>query len=179
MKQFKRIWNLKGKEQVNKILDKTIKVKEKSFIKDFSWTPISLYNEARQLRNEVKGLFLTKWMATLDRFLKGEPIKQIESSKMKFTINRVKDKFQSVIEAKVADLLWFWLWNVIKGDLIVRICEAGDCSRVFTPTARLDQTFCSNRCRQRIVMRRIKKRKELRARKAEGHRPPQSVKVPV
>jgi len=79
----------------------------------------------------------------------------------------------------VADLLYLWLWHVIKGDLIVRICEAGDCSRVFTPTARLDQTFCSNRCRQRIVMRRRKKRKELRARKAEGDRPPQSVKVPV
>jgi len=167
LKQFKAIWNFKGKEQVKKILDKTIKVREKSFIKDFSWIPISLYNEI-QLRNEAREPFLTKWMATVDRFLKGEPIMRIESSKVKFTIKRVKDKFESIIEAKVADLLWLWLWHVIKGDLIVRTCEAEDCFRIFTPTARLDQTFCSNRCRMRIVMRRIKKRKELRAKKAEG-----------
>lgn len=170
MKQFKTIWNFKDREQVNKILDKTIKVREKSFIKDFSWIPISLYNETTQLRNEAREPFLVKWMATVDRFLKGEPINRIEPSQMKFTVERIGEKFQSVIEAKVADLLWFWLWNVIKGDLIVRVCEAGDCPRIFTPTARLDQTFCSNRCRMRITMRRIKKRKELRTRKAEGSR---------
>ncbi len=170
MKQFKAIWNFKGREQVSKVLDKTIRVKEKSFIKDFSWTPISLYNEAMRLGNEARGPFLVKWMATLGRFLEGEPINRIELSQMKFTVERIGEKFQSVIEAKVSDLLWFWLWNVIKGDLIVRVCEAGDCPRIFTPTARLDQTFCSNRCRMRITMRRIKKRKELRTRKAEGSR---------
>ena len=168
MKKFKAVWNLKGKEQVNKILDKTIKIREKSFIKEFSWIPISLYNEATQSNNESKGPFLVKWMATVDRFLKGEPIDRIEPSQMKFSVERIGKKFQSVIQAKVADLLWFWIWNMIKGDLIVRTCEAGDCSRIFTPTARLDQTFCSNRCRMRITMRRIKKRKELRTRKAEG-----------
>ena len=167
MKQFKAIWNFKGKEQVKKILDKTIKVREKSFIKDFSWIPISLYNEI-QLRNEAREPFLTKWMATVDRFLKGEPIMRIEPSQIKFTVERIGGKFQSVTKAKVADLLYLWLWHVIKGDLIVRTCEAEDCFRIFTPTARLDQTFCSNRCRMRIVMRRIKKRKELRAKKAEG-----------
>ncbi len=167
MKHFKRIWNLKGKEQVNKILGKTIEVREKSFLKDFSWIPISLYNEATHLKNEAEP-FLAKWMATLDRFLKEKPINRIEPSQIKFTIERIGGKFTSVIEAKVADLLWFWLWNVIKGDLIVRICEAEDCPRIFTPTARLDQTFCSNRCRMRITMRRIKKRKGLRTRKAEG-----------
>ena len=176
MKHFKTIWNFKGKEQIKKILDKTLRIREKSFIKDFR-IPVSLYNEAMQLRNEAKGPFLTKWMATVDRFLEGEPIKQIEPSQMKFTVERIGGKFQSVIEAKVADLLWFWLWNVIKGDLIVRVCEAGDCARIFTPTARLDQTFCSNRCRMRIVMRRIKKRKELRTRKVERDRSPQSIKV--
>lgn len=168
MKQFNTIWNFKGKEQVNKILDKTIRVKEKSFIKDFSWTPISLYNEATQLRYEARGPFLTKWMATVDRFLEEEPINRIEPSQMKFTVEKIGKKFQSVIEAKVADLLWFWLWNVIKGDVIVRVCEAGDCPRIFTPTGRKDQTFCSNRCRMRIVMRRVKKRKGLRTRKAKG-----------
>ncbi len=167
MKQFKTIWNFKDNDRVNKILDKTIKVKEKSFIKDFSWIPVSLYNEI-QLRNEAREPFLAKWMATLDRFLKGEPIMRIESSKVKFTVERIGKKFHSVIQAKVADLLYLWLWHVIKGDLIVRTCEAGDCPRIFTPTARLDQTFCSNRCRMRIVMRRIKQRKELRARKVEG-----------
>lgn len=167
MNKFKAILNLREKGQVSKFLDKTIKIREKSFTKDF-WIPISLYNEARQLRNEVKGPFLVKWMATVDRFLKGEPINRIEPSQMKFTVERIGKKFQSVIEAKVAHLLWFWLWNVIKGDLIVRICEAEDCPRIFTPTARLDQTFCSNRCRMRITMRRIKKRKELRTRKIEG-----------
>ena len=163
MKQFKTIWNFKDKEQITRLLDKTIKVREKSFLKDFSWTPISLCNEATQSKNESKGPFLAKWMAALDRFLKGEPMDRIEPSQMKFTVERIEGKFQSVIEAKVADLLWYWLWNVIKGDLIVRICEAEDCPRIFTPTARLDQTFCSNRCRMRIVMRRIKKRKELKA----------------
>jgi len=167
LKQFKTIWNFKSKEQVNKILDKTIKIREKSFIKDF-WIPVSLYNETIQSKNETKGSFLAKWMATVDRFLEGESINRIEPSQMKFTVERIGEKFQSVIEAKVADLLWFWLWNVIKGDLIVRVCEAGDCPRIFTPTGRKDQTFCSNRCRMRIVMRRIKKRKGLRTRKAEG-----------
>ncbi len=168
MKQFETILNLRGEKQISRFLDKTIKVREKSFLKDFSWIPITLYNEATQSKNESKGPFLAKWMATLDRFLKGKPVDRIESSKVKFTIKRVKDKFQSVIEAKVADLLYLWLWHVIKGDLIVRICEAEDCPRIFAPTARLDQTFCSNRCRMRIVMRRIKQRKELRARKVEG-----------
>jgi len=179
MKQFKTIWNFKGKEQVKKILDKTLRIREKSFLKDFSWTPISLYNEAIHLKNEAREPYLSKWMATLDRFLKGEPVDRIEPSQMKFTVERIGGKFQSVIEAKVADLLWFWLWNVIKGDLIVRACEAEDCPRIFTPTARLDQTFCSNRCRMRIVMRRIKKKKELRTKKAEGDRSPQPVKVPL
>ncbi len=169
MKHFKTIWNFKSKEQVNKILDKTIKIREKSFIKDF-WIPVSLYNEITQSKNESKGPFLAKWMATVDRFLEGEPINRIEPSQMKFSVERIGKKFQSVIDAKVADLLRFWLWNVIKGDLIVRPCEAGDCPRIFTPTARKDQTFCSNRCRMRITMRRIKKRKELRTRKAEGIR---------
>ncbi|MBA7604081.1 hypothetical protein ES703_11199 [subsurface metagenome] len=167
MKKFKAVWNLKGKEQVNKILGKTLRIREKSFLKDFSWIPITLYNEATQSKNEAEP-FLAKWMATIDQFLKGEPIKRIESSQIKFTVERIGKKYHSVIEAKVAGLLWFWFWNVIKGDLIVRICEAEDCSRIFTPTARLDQTYCCNRCRQRIVMRRRKKRKELRARKAEG-----------
>ena len=169
---------MKGKEQVNKILGKTIEVREKSFLKDFSWIPISLYNETIHLKNEAEP-FLVKWMATFDRFLKEKPINRIEPSQIKFTIERIGGKFTSVIEAKVADLLWFWLWNVIKGDLIVRVCEAEDCPRIFTPTARLDQTFCSNRCRMRITMRRIKKRKELRTRKAEGDRSPQSIKIPI
>ena len=168
MKQFKTILNLRGEKQISGFLDKILKIREKSFIKDFGWIPITLYNEATQSKNEARKPFLVKWMATVDRFLKGEPIKQIEPSQIKFTVERTGGKFQSVIEAKVADFLWYWLWNVIKGGLIVRICEAGDCPRIFTPTARLDQTFCSNRCRQRIVMRRRKKRKELRARKAEG-----------
>ncbi|MBA7472791.1 hypothetical protein ES707_08123 [subsurface metagenome] len=170
MKKFKAVWNFKSKEQIARLLGKTIEVREKSFLKDFSWTPITLYNEATQLNNESKGPFLAKWMATLDRFLKGEPIDQIEPSQIKFTMERIGKKYHSVIEAKVAGVLWFWLWNVIKGDLIVRICEAEDCVRIFTPTARLDQTFCSNRCRMRITMRRIKKRKELRTRKAEESR---------
>lgn len=168
MKQFKTLWNFKGKEQVNKILDKTLRIREKFFLKDFSWIPISFYNETTQLGNEAREPFLTKWMATVDRFLEEEPIDRIEPSQILFTVERIGKKYHSVIEAKVAGLLWFWLWNVIKGDLIVRLCEAEDCPRIFTPTARLDQTFCSNRCRMRIVMRRIKKRKELRTRKAEG-----------
>ncbi|GAI93057.1 unnamed protein product [marine sediment metagenome] len=81
MKQFKAILNLETKKQVDTLLDKTIKVREKSFIKDF-WIPITLYNEARQLRNEVKGLFLIKWVATLDQFLEGKPINEIEASKL-------------------------------------------------------------------------------------------------
>lgn len=168
MKKFKAVWNFKGKEQVNKILDKTLRIREKFFLKDFSWIPISFYNETTQLGNEAREPFLAKWMATVDRFLEEEPIDRIEPSQILFTVERIGKKYHSVIEAKVAGLLWFWLWNVIKGDLIVRICEAGDCPRIFTPTARLDQTFCSNRCRMRITMRRIKKRKELRIRKAEG-----------
>ena len=170
MKQFETIWNLETKEQVDRLLDKTVKIREKCFVKDFSWAPISLYNETVQSKNESKEPFLSKWMATLDQFLKEEPVDRIESSKVKFTIERIKDKFESVIEAKVSDLLWLWLWHIIKGDLIVRFCEAEDCPRIFTPTGRKDQTFCSNRCRMRIVMRKIKKRKELRARKTEGSR---------
>ncbi|NVM23842.1 MAG: hypothetical protein HWN68_18940 [Desulfobacterales bacterium] len=166
MKQFKRILNLRGKKQIIKLLDRTLKIREKSFIKDFSWAPISLYNEVIRLRNEVKEPFLSKWMATLDRFLKGKPVDRIESSEVKFIVERTEDKFESVIEAKVSDLLWLWLWHLIKGDLIVRFCEAEDCPRIFTPAGRKDQTFCSNRCRMRIVMRRIKKRKELRTRKS-------------
>ncbi len=168
MKQFETILNLRGEKQISRFLDKILKIREKSFIKDFSWIPVSLYNETIQSKNESKGPFLAKWMATVDRFLKGEPIKQIEPSQIKFTVERTGGKFQSVTKAKVADLLYLWFWHVIKGDLIVRTCEAEDCFRIFTPTARLDQTFCSNRCRMRIVMRRIKKRKELRAKKAEG-----------
>ena len=168
MKQFETILNLRGEKQISRFLDKTLKIREKSFLKDFSWIPVSLYNETTQLRNEAREPFLVNWMATVDRFLKGEPIKQIEPSQIKFTVERIGGKFQSVTKAKVADLLYLWLWHVIKGDLIVGVCEAGDCPRIFTPTARLDQTFCSNRCRQRIVMRRRKKRKELRARKIEG-----------
>lgn len=170
MKQFESIWNFKDKKQIARLLDKTVKIKEKSFVKDFSWVPISLYNEIVHSKNESKEPFLSKWMATLDRFLKGESVDRIESSRLKFTVERVKDKFESVIEAKVSDFLWLWLWYVIRGDLIVRVCEAGDCPRIFTPAGRKDQTFCSNRCRMRIVMRRIKKRKELRARKTEGSR---------
>ena len=170
MKQFGTIWNLETKEQAHRVLDKIIKVKEKSFVKGFSWVPISLYNEAVHSKNESKEPSLSKWMATLDRFLKGGPVDRIESSKVKFTIERVKNKFESVIEAKVSDLLWLWLWHIIKGDLIVRFCEAGDCPRIFTPAGRKDQTFCSNRCRMRIVMRRIKKRKELRAKKGLNKR---------
>jgi len=165
LKQFKTIWNFKDKEQITRLLDKTIKIREKSFIKEFGWIPISLYNEAMRLRNEAREPFLTKWMATVDRFVEGELINRIEPSQMKFTVERIGGKFQSVIQAKVADLLWFWLWNVIKGDLIVRVCEAEDCPSIFTPTSRKDQTFCSNRCRMRIVMRRIKKRKELKLRR--------------
>jgi hypothetical protein len=168
MKQFETILNLRGEKQISRFLDKILKIREKFFLKDFSWIPVSLYNDTTQSKNESKGPFLAKWMATLDRFLKGELVDRIESSKVNFTIQKVRDKFESIIEAKVADFLWLWLWNVIKGDLIVRVCEAGDCFRIFTPTARLDQTFCSNRCRQRIVMRSRKKRKELRARKAEA-----------
>ena len=178
MKQFKAIWNFKGKEQIVKLLDKTIKVREKSFIKDF-WIPLSLYNEAMQLRNEAKGPFLAKWTTAVDRFLKEEPVDRIESSKVKFVIESIGDKFESVIEAKVSDLLWLWLWHVIKGDLIVRICEAEDCPRIFTPAGRKDQTFCSNRCRMRVVMRRIKKRKELRARKAKRVQVASADKIPL
>ena len=166
MKQFKTIWNFKEKEQITKLLDKPLKIREKSLIKDF-WIPITLYNEAIQLKNEAKGPFLTNWIATVDKFLEGEPVDRIESSEVKFTIERTEDKFESVIEAKVSDLLWLWLWYLIKGDLIVRFCEAEDCPRIFTPAGRKDQTFCSNRCRMRIVMRRTKKRKELRTRKAK------------
>lgn len=169
MKQFKTILNLRGKEQIARLLDKTIKVREKSFIKDF-WIPINLYNEAIRLRNEVKEPFLAKWVAAVDRFLKGEPVDRIESSKVKFIIESIGDKFESIIEARVCDLLWLWLWCVIKDDLIVRVCEAEDCPRIFTPAGRKDQTFCSNRCRMRIVMRRIKKRKELRAKKGLNRR---------
>ena len=154
LKQFKRIWNFKSKEQISKLLDRTLKIREKSFLKDL-WIPIGLYNEAMQSKNELKELFLATWMAAVDRFLKRDPIDWIESSKVKFSIESIGDKFESVIEAKVSDLLWLWLWYVIKGDLIVRICEAEDCPRIFTPAGRKDQTFCSNRCRMRITMRSI------------------------
>jgi len=165
LKQFKAILNLETKEQVTRLLDRTLKVRENSFIKDF-WIPVSLYNETMQLKNGLKEPLLAKWRAAVDQFLKGEPVDRIESSKVKFIIQNIGDKFESVIEAKVSDLLWLWLWYVIRGDLIVRVCEAGDCPRIFTPIGRKDQTFCSNRCRMRIVMRRIKKRKELRTRKS-------------
>lgn len=169
MKQFKRFWNLKTKKQVRGLLDKTIRIRESRFIKDFSWTSISLYNEVIQSKNEIKELFLTGWMAAVGQFLKGQSIGRIEPSKVKFTIERIGGKFESIIEAKLSDLLWLWLWHVIKGDLIVKICEAGDCPRIFTPTGRKDQTFCSYRCRMRIVMRRIKKRKELRLKREANH----------
>ncbi|MBA7493951.1 hypothetical protein ES702_04517 [subsurface metagenome] len=167
MKQFETILNLRGKKQIIRLLDKTIKVREKSFIKDFNRVPISLYNEAIQLRNEVKELFLTKWVAAVDQFLKGEPIGWIEPGKIEFGIERIEGKPESVIKGRVGNLLYLWLWHLVKGDLIVRECEAGDCPRIFTPAGRKDQSYCSNRCRMRIVMRRIKKRKELRARRGD------------
>ena len=74
MKQFKTILNLRGEKQISGFLDKILKIREKSFIKDFGWIPITLYNEATQSKNEARKPFLVKWMATVDRFLKGEPI---------------------------------------------------------------------------------------------------------
>lgn len=168
MKQFETILNLRGKKQIIKLLDKTLRIREKHFIKEFGWIPISLYNEALQLRNEAKGPFLTEWMATLDRLLEGKPVNKIEADKIQFKVERIRGEPESVVTGRISALLYLWLWHLIKGDLIVRLCEAGDCPRIFTPAARLDQTFCSIRCRMRINMRRIKKREELRTRKAEG-----------
>lgn len=170
MKQFETFLNLRGEKQISKFLVRTLKIREKSFLKDFNQIPISLYNETIQSKNESREPFLTDWMATIGQFLKRKSMDRIGSSKVKFTIQKIGDKFESVIEAKVSDLLWFWFWHLVKGDLIVRICEAGDCPRIFTPSNRKDQTFCSYRCRMRIVMRRVKKRKELGAKKAEFER---------
>ncbi len=166
MKQFKTFLNLRGEKQISKFLDKTLRIREEFFLKDFNRVPINLYNETVQLRNQVKGLFLTEWVATVDQFLKGEPIDRIEPNKIEFRIERIEGRPESVIKGKVRNLLYLWLWHLIKGDLIVRACEAEDCIRIFTPAGRKDQTFCSNRCRMRITMRQIKKTKELRARKA-------------
>lgn len=151
MKQFETIWNFNGKKQITRFLDRVLKVKEKSFIKDF-WIPVSLYNEAIQLKNEVKEPFLAKWVAAVDQFLKGEPVDRIEPNKIEFRIERIEGKPESVIKGRVRNLLYLWLWRIIKGDLIVGVCEAEDCPRIFTPTGRKDQTFCSNRCRMRIVL---------------------------
>lgn len=166
MKQFETFLNLRGEKQISKFLDKTLRIREKSFLKDFNRVPINLYNETVQSKNEARESFLVTWMATVDQFLKGELIDRIEPNKIEFRIERIEGRPESVIKGKVRNLLYLWLWHVIKGDPILRACEAGDCPRIFTPPGRKDQTFCSNRCRMRIVMREIKKTKELRARKA-------------
>ncbi|GAJ06277.1 unnamed protein product, partial [marine sediment metagenome] len=115
MKQFETILNLSGEKQISRFLDKVLKIREKSFVKDFSWIPISLYNETMQLGSEVKGPILVKWVATIDRFLEGKPINEIEADKIEFKIERIEGKPESVITGRTSALLHLWLWHVIKG----------------------------------------------------------------
>ena len=157
--------------QVAGILDKTVKVEEKEFIKQFSWIPLYIYNEMLLWPNEDKTSFQLNWARAVDRVLRGKPTgvesRQIQRAMRSLKIEQVQGKTEPIIEGKVSTLLYLWLRILITGQLSVRRCEGKNCSRIFTPS-RKDMVFCSEQCRLRTTMDRRKKREELRIRKSEG-----------
>jgi hypothetical protein len=51
-------------------------------------------------------------------------------------------------------------FDMLKGKLELRRCDADDCNKIFTPTSRgKEQLFCSERCQNRIAQRRLRKKK--------------------
>ena len=156
--KFKRENSLHAlKKQLDMFLEERTVYSEDDFIKDISFLPVYFYNNLSFFEDESISSGLRTWQHFFRSYLESSEIPTISFN---LTLAFIKDWEKSSLTGRGLDFLYYWLFQVIKDKVKVRVCSADDCKRLYIES-KGDQKYCSDQCLQRSLKRREKSKKQI------------------
>ena len=155
--KFKRENSLPAlKKQLEIFLEKRTVYSEDDFIKDISFLPVYFYNNLSFFEDKNIPFELRAWQHFFRTYLESREIPAISFN---LTLAPIKGWEKSGLIGKGLDFLYYWLLQVVRGKVKVKVCSADDCKRLYIES-KGDQKYCSEQCLQRSLKRRKKSRKK-------------------
>ncbi|MBA7490839.1 hypothetical protein ES702_01382 [subsurface metagenome] len=143
------------KKQLNTFLEKRTVYSEDDFIKDISFLPVYIYNNLLFFEDKSIPFELRTWQHFFRSYLESREIPTISFN---LILAPIKGWKKSGLTGKGLDFLYYWLLQVVRGKVKVKVCSADDCKRLYIES-KGDQKYCSEQCLQRSLKRRKKSEK--------------------
>lgn len=140
------------KKQLNMFLEKRTVYSEDDFIKDISFLPVYIYNNLSFFEDESVPLELRAWQQSFRSYLESREVPTISFN---LTLAPIKGWKKSGLTGRGLDFLYYWLLQIVRGKVKVKVCSADDCKRLYIES-KGDQKYCSEQCLQRSLKRRKK-----------------------
>ena len=154
--KFKRENSLPAlKKQLKMFLEKNTVYLENDFVNDISFIPVYFYNNLLLFDDESIPSDLKIWQSDLRSYIERE---EIPDFPFNLILGPVKGWKKPGLIGKGLDFLYYWLLQVIRGKVKVKVCSADDCEKIYIQS-RSDSEFCSEPCRQRRIRERRKAKK--------------------
>jgi len=151
--KFKRKNSLLAlKKQLDMFLEERTVYSENDFVKDISFLPIYFYNNLLLLEDKSTPPDIKAWQLFFRTYLESGETHAI-SFNLKLAL--IKGWEKSSLIGKGLDFLYYWLLQVVRGKVKVKVCFADDCKRLYIES-KGDQKYCSEQCMQRSLKRRKK-----------------------
>lgn len=152
------------RKQIIHYCDREVTIPQETFMRKMGFIPIYLYNQVLLLDDipmEIKS-----WFLALNSFLNGgKGINLPSSLGIKYVLIdkigiRNKGQRETALVGKGSAMLNLWLFKVMEGEIVVKVCEELTCSRIFIPSrggsGKTSQRFCSDVHRRKALERKYK-----------------------